>query len=62
MNYVAHKAVFFFDEVQKKNVVTACRIANYNQLITKVDDWDSVTCKRCLLAKDDVKVSTVNLI
>jgi hypothetical protein len=56
-----HKAAFFWDDKKGKNVVTVCGVANYNQAIAKVQNWDDVTCKRCLLDKKAFEISSVNL-
>lgn len=56
-----HKAAFFWNDQTKKQQITVC--GNYNSYKeTKVIDWDTVTCKRCLLNKDSVQSSTVNLL
>ncbi len=56
-----HKAAFFWDEKIGKNAVTVCGLNNFNQTITKVQNWDKVTCKRCLLEEKSFKNSSVNL-
>ena len=56
-----HKAAFFWDAKSGKNAVTVCGEVNFNQIITKVQNWDDVTCKRCLLDKKAFEISSVNL-
>lgn len=55
-----HKAAFYWKE--NNYAVTVCGVVNYNQNINKTQNWDEVSCKRCLMDKDAVPVSSVNLL
>lgn len=57
-----HKAAFFWNAEKKRQQLIACGKSDHRQFPLKSNDWDEVTCKDCLLAKDSLPVSTVNLL
>jgi hypothetical protein len=58
---VKHKSTFIWNDNKGKYEVTVCGVVNHNQVIDKTEDWSNVTCSRCLRAKENFKISNVNL-
>ena len=62
MHQIIHKAAFFWNSIKNRQQLTSCGNVDYKQNHVKTTDWNEVTCKHCLRAKDYTPASTVNLL